>query len=748
MFDRTKLLNIGGGVLPRTWQYSSDDDITAQGYFPKESRIQSGDKLTHVVYDRDNGSYEMKSYYVDVDDEGVLTTTEIPGGGSANLKELSVDPHIYEQIITPAPGWDGYNKVTVHKVTSAIDSNITAANIVNGVNILGVIGTASASAPKTVAKYVIRDNGVVEVSDADITGKFDDVIHVQGENLSNVANRSALAYAFYNTDVFGDASFPNCTSVGINSMSYTFYKTQITSLNMPALTEAPINSFRNVAGNCKNLISISFSNLGNASSNSFSEAYENAGSSNGFNADYGSLTYAGENSFRRAFYGSNITSINLTSLQNVGSAAFSSAFENTKQLLNFSAPNINMMSSYTGSSHFGGAFKNSNIEYVNMSSRKNVAAYAFSNVCQNCMNLISFDAGEIYIPSGNSSIFAGAFNNCVNLVNFNVLFYPNTSGLQATTATIFNNTCRNCSSLETLNLSSWGGSVIDFESSSFGVIGNMCCDCSNLTSVNLFSRYRAFDGSSGNAFKNCYNLKTLELTSLWNAAISNGFRNVFASSYITNLSFPSICDAINTCFVDMLKNVSDCTVHFPSSMESTMNSYPEVLSGFGGTNTTVLFDLPQVNWTNAPISLTNNGEMGGDDFAVSASSNSTNAYTVFNTSNSYWRPATAATIENPQNIIFYNPNPTRLFYVQLLRTSAGYGGNWDHSAYNIFGSNDNTSWEIINTIKSDVPAASSVSTSLGVQVMCNNFYKYYKVEFTANRPSVQRIYYTGIQHNS
>ena len=42
----------------------------------------------------------------------------------------------------------------------------------------------------------------------------------------------------------------------------------------------------------------------------------------------------------------------------------------------------------------------------------------------------------------------------------------------------------------------------------------------------------------------------------------------------------------------MLDGVTGCTVHFPSNIQSVIGSWASVTSGFGGTNTTVLFDLP------------------------------------------------------------------------------------------------------------------------------------------------------------
>lgn len=45
-------------------------------------------------------------------------------------------------------------------------------------------------------------------------------------------------------------------------------------------------------------------------------------------------------------------------------------------------------------------------------------------------------------------------------------------------------------------------------------------------------------------------------------------------------------------FANMLKNLSNVTVHFPSNLQSVIGSWSDVTNGFGGTNTTVLYDLP------------------------------------------------------------------------------------------------------------------------------------------------------------
>lgn len=63
------------------------------------------------------------------------------GGGEVKLEEKTADPSTSQQVITASAGYDGLKKVTISAVTSDIDSNITAENIKEGVEILGVEGS-------------------------------------------------------------------------------------------------------------------------------------------------------------------------------------------------------------------------------------------------------------------------------------------------------------------------------------------------------------------------------------------------------------------------------------------------------------------------------------------------------------------------------------------------------------------------------------------------------------------------------
>lgn len=59
------------------------------------------------------------------------------------IDSLSITPTTSAQTITAPSGTDGYSPITVSAVTAAIDNNIVASNIVSGVSILGVSGSAT-----------------------------------------------------------------------------------------------------------------------------------------------------------------------------------------------------------------------------------------------------------------------------------------------------------------------------------------------------------------------------------------------------------------------------------------------------------------------------------------------------------------------------------------------------------------------------------------------------------------------------
>ena len=102
-------------------------------------------------------------------------------------------------------------------------------------------------------------------------------------------------------------------------------------------------------------------------------------------------------------------------------------------------------------------------------------------------------------------------------------------------------------------------------------------DCPNLEYVNLDSLEQMTKQALSYAFCSCYKLKTLSFPSL------------------NKNSFGNYTDQFN----NMLQSVTGCTVHFPIRIKKIIENWSDVVAGFGGYDTIILFDLcaATVNFT-------------------------------------------------------------------------------------------------------------------------------------------------------
>lgn len=184
--------------------------------------------------------------------------------------------------------------------------------------------------------------------------------------------------------------------------------------------------------------------------------------------------------------------------------------------------------------------------------------YCFARACESCGNLETIDFSNLAtITSQGSYAFQSAFSSCSKLSSAS---FPKLTSVAGQSA--FSNAFTNCTGLT---------------SASFPL----------LTSITGSSAFNS-------AFQNCRSLTSVNLTSLATvtstSALSYAFRGCTS---LTELRFPSLSSVgTNTNqFNNMLYGVTGCTVHFPSTMQATIGSWASVTGGFGGTNTTVLFDL-------------------------------------------------------------------------------------------------------------------------------------------------------------
>lgn len=122
--------------------YNAQTDDNVDGYAAIEVDVQLN--TMSLTADQNNTTYIAQDYNVDGFDQ---VTVNVQGGSGCSLTTLNVTPSTTSQTITPS-GVDGWDEVDVDAVTSSIDANIVAANIKNGVSILGVQGTLEGGTPQ------------------------------------------------------------------------------------------------------------------------------------------------------------------------------------------------------------------------------------------------------------------------------------------------------------------------------------------------------------------------------------------------------------------------------------------------------------------------------------------------------------------------------------------------------------------------------------------------------------------------
>lgn len=123
-------------------------------------------------------------------------------------------------------------------------------------------------------------------------------------------------------------------------------------------------------------------------------------------------------------------------------------------------------------------------------------------------------------------------------------------------------------------------------------------ECPNLESVDL-SNLTTISGITAlyEVATWCPKFTNINLSKLAHLQEQNCLSRAFMySTSLTTLSFPALTStsfgSYTNHFNNMLSGVTGCTVHFPSNLQSVIGSWSDVTAGFGGTNTTILFDLP------------------------------------------------------------------------------------------------------------------------------------------------------------
>ena len=224
---------------------------------------------------------------------------------------------------------------------------------------------------------------------------------------------------------------------------------------------------------------------------------------------------------------------------------------------------------------------------VNMS---DLTTLSGNNACYNmfalCFGLTGVGLPALTTVSG-SYACSGMFSSCSNLTSISLPALTTVSGSYACTYMFY--VCSNLTSISLPALTTISGS---------SACSNMFNGCKKLTNVSL-PALTTISGSSAcsNMFNGCKKLTNVSLPALTTISGSSACSNMFnGCTSLTSLSFPALTStsfgSYTTQFNKMLNGVTGCTVHFPSNLQPVIGSWADVVAGFGGTNTTVLFDLP------------------------------------------------------------------------------------------------------------------------------------------------------------
>ena len=292
--------------------------------------------------------------------------------------------------------------------------------------------------------------------------------------------------------------------------------------------------------------------------------------------DLSSLTtIAGDYSLNSAFFGcDSLTFLDLSSLTTISAGdggdgfAMQYAFANCNALTSL---DLSSLTTVTGNSSLNSAFKNCySIVSIDLSSLTTVGngeeydsevmSYAFNG----CSALTSVDLSSLTTIAGSSSMYF-AFADCTSLTSVNLSSLTTVSGDNAMNGIFYN--CTSLTSVDFSNLATLGGEEDSYSMMSYAFEG-----CTSLTSMSFPSLVTIGEQAFRSTFSGCTSLASVSFP----AINSNSFEDPSSSSAFDN----------------MLSGVTGCTVHFPSNMESYISEWRSFRRGFGGTNTTVLFDLP------------------------------------------------------------------------------------------------------------------------------------------------------------
>lgn len=360
---------------------------------------------------------------------------------------------------------------------------------------------------------------------------------------------------------------PNLVTAGYSAFEEAFPYYEGSSIEFPELVTADTSSFRKAftdlrATNETTAAVVKFPKLKTAAMYCFHSCfycYSGVGAISGVSRiEFPLLEDTGYQAFCLAFNCcENLTSVDFGALKTAGESAFNQAFYRTSSLPTIAFPELTDAGNYA----FQEAFSSGQTA-ITFPKLKNIGTYCFLRAFR-ASRIASLSLPEVVTApdSAFSHMFNGAtVNATIGNANFPKLTSIGTYGFQS---------------------AFYGCSLI----TSVGGAGS---------DVSIPLLATAGDNSFSYAFSGCTALTAASfpaLSSIGKQAFNYAFQNC---SSLTSVSFPAITASSFGSSTDqfryMLYGRNGVTAHFPAGTEATiqaLSGYPN----FGGTNTTVLFDL-------------------------------------------------------------------------------------------------------------------------------------------------------------
>ena len=300
--------------------------------------------------------------------------------------------------------------------------------------------------------------------------------------------------------------------------------------------------------------------------------------------------FFGEYALEYAFKGcTNLTTIsNLKLPETITGRIFESAFNGCTSLTDVSF--LSRIKAITGSSSFSIAFANTGITSLDLSNLENTigSSGGLSQAFSSCHNLTTVDLRKL--TTIDNSFLYMAFSRCENLSSVNL------SSLTTVGSNCLYWAFLECTSLTSMPLTEL--TTVSGSSAMYYAFKN----CTGLTGTLNFSKLKtingwyAFYGAFGVSAEDLNYITSVSFPVLDTLTGSNALKFCFEyRTALTSISFPALTSTSfgsdTDQFNSMIRGITGCTVHFPSNLQSIIGGWNDVIAGFGGTNTTVLFDL-------------------------------------------------------------------------------------------------------------------------------------------------------------